>query len=251
MVEIGDTFHRLRVLEKHPPRRFVCACSCGVEVNISGSNWKRQKSCGCLKRELHLVRVEKLKKSPEELKAADTRRGRKYRATNKFKLTRAAYKKSEAGAQNRARWRVSARCKKSRAARKESGRSLISDRKYYYSGKGQARAKEQAARRRGALILGDLDASTWENIQKSWGCCAYCGDREAKLTLEHVVPIIQGGVHSRYNVVPACAPCNYGKGASDREGKSLLWLQNKIVSMEDFFLRALEITETCHQSAEI
>jgi 5-methylcytosine-specific restriction endonuclease McrA len=43
------------------------------------------------------------------------------------------------------------------------------------------------------------------------GHCAYC-DKEAKLTLDHVIPLSKGGKHSKDNVVAACGHCNSSKG---------------------------------------
>lgn len=51
-------------------------------------------------------------------------------------------------------------------------------------------------------------------IFDAWGsCCAYCG-RIAD-TLDHVKPRVNGGMTVRENLVPACQPCNYGKGHAD------------------------------------
>ena len=41
--------------------------------------------------------------------------------------------------------------------------------------------------------------------------CQYCGSTK-HLTLDHVVPKVQGGLHSWENVVTACEPCNSRKG---------------------------------------
>lgn len=40
--------------------------------------------------------------------------------------------------------------------------------------------------------------------------CFYCG-QTAALTLDHVVPVARGGVHSIGNLVAACKPCNSSK----------------------------------------
>lgn len=44
--------------------------------------------------------------------------------------------------------------------------------------------------------------------------CQYCGKQFGKthLTLDHVVPIVQGGKKNWENIVTACKPCNQRKG---------------------------------------
>jgi 5-methylcytosine-specific restriction endonuclease McrA len=42
--------------------------------------------------------------------------------------------------------------------------------------------------------------------------CQYCGRRDTSLTLDHVVPRYQGGLHVWTNVVAACPGCNHRKG---------------------------------------
>jgi 5-methylcytosine-specific restriction endonuclease McrA len=44
--------------------------------------------------------------------------------------------------------------------------------------------------------------------------CQYCGKEFAKshLTLDHVIPIVQGGRKCWENIVTACKPCNQKKG---------------------------------------
>ncbi|WP_009630711.1 HNH endonuclease [Synechocystis sp. PCC 7509] len=44
-------------------------------------------------------------------------------------------------------------------------------------------------------------------------CCAYCGVKSQKLTLDHVLAESKGGIKSRQNLVPACARCNKSKGS--------------------------------------
>lgn len=57
-----------------------------------------------------------------------------------------------------------------------------------------------------------LTLAQWHDVLTQYnGHCAYC-DREAKLTLDHVIPLSKGGTHSKNNVVPACGHCNSSKG---------------------------------------
>lgn len=57
-----------------------------------------------------------------------------------------------------------------------------------------------------------LTIADWRRIlRRSNGRCYYC-HAEAKLTIEHVVPLHRGGTHTEGNVVAACGPCNSSKG---------------------------------------
>jgi 5-methylcytosine-specific restriction endonuclease McrA len=44
--------------------------------------------------------------------------------------------------------------------------------------------------------------------------CQYCGNKfpKTQLTLDHVLPVVQGGGKSWENIVTACKPCNQRKG---------------------------------------
>ena len=46
--------------------------------------------------------------------------------------------------------------------------------------------------------------------------CQYCGETfsRVQLTLDHVVPIVQGGKKCWENIVTACKPCNQRKGGN-------------------------------------
>jgi len=73
--------------------------------------------------------------------------------------------------------------------------------------------------------------------------CQYCGDPFSKtyLTLDHVIPIVQGGKKSWENIVTACKPCNQEKGGRTpsqanmkliRKPKQPLWLPATSLQME-------------------
>lgn len=61
----------------------------------------------------------------------------------------------------------------------------------------------------------------WEKIRDEVfnGQCAYCGESEAKLQVEHLVMFNkqQYGLHHPGNVVPCCGPCNKRKKNSNKE----------------------------------
>jgi len=62
-----------------------------------------------------------------------------------------------------------------------------------------------------------LTSTEWLAIlAEANGHCHYCG-KEAKLTLDHVIPLSKGGKHSKENVVPACGHCNFSKGTKTVE----------------------------------
>ena len=44
------------------------------------------------------------------------------------------------------------------------------------------------------------------------GRCAYCGQRDDMLGLDHVFPLARGGQHRIGNLLPACPSCNARKG---------------------------------------
>jgi 5-methylcytosine-specific restriction endonuclease McrA len=59
---------------------------------------------------------------------------------------------------------------------------------------------------------GDLTLEEWYAILDFYGHkCLCCGRDDVKLTIDHVVPIFQGGKHSADNVQPLCGPCNSRK----------------------------------------
>lgn len=53
------------------------------------------------------------------------------------------------------------------------------------------------------------------------GTCAYCPAPAEHL--DHVNPISRGGADAAHNLLPACAPCNLGKGAKSLAEWALSW----------------------------
>lgn len=56
--------------------------------------------------------------------------------------------------------------------------------------------------------------------------CQYCGQKPAKLTIDHVIPRHLGGMHIWDNVVTACPACNHKKG-----GKTTRQANMKLLSI--------------------
>lgn len=73
-------------------------------------------------------------------------------------------------------------------------------------------SKRRAAKYANTPIDEMLTSTEWLAILVEHdGHCHYCG-KEARLTLDHVIPLSKGGKHNANNVVPACAHCNGSKG---------------------------------------
>ena len=69
-------------------------------------------------------------------------------------------------------------------------------------------------RRKG--VRNRLFKEDWEEVLKYWGnSCAYCGDTESKMTIEHIVAVTKGGDNHKSNIIPACWDCNNSKKAQD------------------------------------
>lgn len=66
---------------------------------------------------------------------------------------------------------------------------------------------------RGRLKLGSLFKDEREKI-RSAACCVYCGAVD-RLSLDHLIPRLQGGEDAADNLVTACRTCNSSKGSRD------------------------------------
>ena len=83
----------------------------------------------------------------------------------------------------------------------------------------QVAAKEQRRRARELAATSPLVVVTAAVIAERFALtdgCAYCG-AEKKLTLDHVVPLNNGGLHVPSNLVGACGCCNSSKNANPVE----------------------------------
>lgn len=70
----------------------------------------------------------------------------------------------------------------------------------------QVRNNNKRARDKGAV--GSLRQKDWYSILKQYKYkCARCGSK-GKLTIDHIVPLAQGGTNDCSNIQPLCTPCN-------------------------------------------
>lgn len=63
--------------------------------------------------------------------------------------------------------------------------------------------------------------------------CAYCGD-EAN-TVDHILPVSQGGESVWYNTISACQPCNARKGARTPEEAGMVLIYEPLVPTRVYF----------------
>jgi 5-methylcytosine-specific restriction endonuclease McrA len=101
--------------------------------------------------------------------------------------------------------------------------------------------RARAARKRRRRFLAadnDLTLAQWTTIRAAWGCCAYCGDADAALQKDCVLPLSRGGRYTVENVVPACRSCNASKSNDEVTG----WLRRKRLDEPAFLLRWVEIS---------
>lgn len=78
----------------------------------------------------------------------------------------------------------------------------------------EERAKKQRRRaRKNGAAINDFTAEQWREMKTAYGNrCVYCGKKCTRLTMDHIIPISQGGNHTMRNIVPACQSCNSKKG---------------------------------------
>lgn len=85
---------------------------------------------------------------------------------------------------------------------------------------------KRCAKERGARVERTTGRDLREIFVKRYGRrCAYCSTillpdasqkHPRKLTWDHAVPIVAGGVHAPHNLVPACPGCQQTKGRKEQ-----------------------------------
>ncbi|RCX22946.1 HNH endonuclease [Fontibacillus phaseoli] len=76
--------------------------------------------------------------------------------------------------------------------------------------------QEQRRRSRMRGLPAAFTRDEWETCLSYFGhSCAYCGEPEADLQQDHVIPVSAGGGYVAENIIPACKSCNSSKRHSD------------------------------------
>jgi 5-methylcytosine-specific restriction endonuclease McrA len=85
-----------------------------------------------------------------------------------------------------------------------------------------------------AGVFSDLTPEDAFDIYKMLNICAYCGKDygenppKRSVHIDHIIPMVQGGPNSRWNLTKVCSGCNSSKGSA---------------SLLDFYGRSGEFTE--------
>lgn len=75
----------------------------------------------------------------------------------------------------------------------------------------QASLRKLYSERKAVYAASDFTFDQWLSILEVFGGrCAYCLEVK-KLTMDHVIPVSDGGQHTSENIVPACQSCNSRK----------------------------------------
>jgi hypothetical protein len=83
-------------------------------------------------------------------------------------------------------------------------------------GRETARRYCQNRRARKNQLRYKFTAKDWENCLKYFDfSCAYCGEKNKKITQDHVIALYKGGAYIPENIVPCCHFCNCSKADND------------------------------------
>ncbi len=171
---------------------------------------------GCVRVYMKVQRKERYWQAPEDARAATKSWARanpdKVRVAEQAKRPRRKAKRASdptyrarLNAKRMQAYHRSAACPEYRAA--NSRRACL-----WVKENPQKKAVQSARRRaRKMAALGAFTAAEWaERLRLFGGFCAYC-DQPAE-SIDHVIPLVEGGSNDILNLVPACRSCNSSKG---------------------------------------
>ena len=158
-------------------------------------------------------------KDPERERASARKRVAKYQATEKGRAAKAKYSHSEKAKAKKARYRNSDKGRDTETAYRNSdeGKDTLQRAvaKYQKTQKGKANQLNNNRLRRARLagVVGaTFTAADWSEVKaRHHYRCFYCKRKPKRLEMDHVIPLSQGGRHSKENIVSACRTCNAKK----------------------------------------
>lgn len=65
--------------------------------------------------------------------------------------------------------------------------------------------------------------------------CAYCGDKEKKLTYDHYIPFSKGGSFTADNIIPCCKKCN----SSKKDNDFMVWYKKQFFYDENKYIKVI------------
>ena len=98
-----------------------------------------------------------------------------------------------------------------RAANLEKARAI--EAKYAKENPARRAAIGQAYRARKRNAKGRYTVEQWEALCAQYGNVCLCCKLTRKLTVDHIIPLSQGGSNGIENIQPLCKSCNSSKGA--------------------------------------
>ena len=99
---------------------------------------------------------------------------------------------------------------------REDGRAFVNLKIANYrrtpTGRYKANLKQQKRER---AIVGTMTFSEWLEVLNRYGRCLRCGmaHPDVEITIDHIIPVSKGGMHTKDNVQPLCRNCNSWKQA--------------------------------------
>jgi 5-methylcytosine-specific restriction endonuclease McrA len=87
----------------------------------------------------------------------------------------------------------------------------------------RARMYQQARRAKKAANGGSFTTAEWQSLKQRYEFRCLCCSRtepDIELTMDHIVPVTQGGSNDISNIQPLCLTCNLSKGTKTRDYRS-------------------------------
>lgn len=156
-------------------------------------------------------------RNPERRREID----RRYKKANTEKLRQRARERywadPEKGREIGRRWAAAHRGKHNANSRRwrmeHPGKAKKAVRRWLEANPGKMREFNQNRRARLSEADGTVSDYEWQAIVRHYGGrCLCCGNKEADLTMDHIIPLARGGVHKASNIQPLCLSCNSKKG---------------------------------------